>query len=65
MRLWKNAKGDLITDDQLIAVVATYGSLRKALRAGDIVLVAGDAERSEPPADGRKAVRHARLASFL
>ena len=66
MRVWENAKGDLITDEQLLRHIASHGSLSAALEAGDIRLVVGTAEeplrvRSEP----KKVKPHAKLASFL
>ena len=68
MRFWENAKGDLITDEQVLAYVASHGSLSAALTAGDIVLVSSttDAFRpreGQPKEKGRR--EHAKLASFL
>ena len=66
MRIWQNAKGDFITDEQLLRHIASHGSLAAALEVGDIRLVTGTAKeplhvRSEP----KKVKPHAKLASFL
>ena len=39
MRIWQDARGNLITDEQLARHIATFGSLSHALEAGDIQLV--------------------------
>ncbi len=68
MRLWENAKGNLIGDEQVLAYLASHGSLSKALLAGDIRLVAGGSASTAPQESGtqRKARRnHAKLATLL
>ena len=68
MRLWLNAKGDLITDEQVLAYIASHGSLSAALEAGDMALVTGETQptTSRDPASGRKGrKRHAKLAEYL
>ena len=68
MRLWKNAKGDLIADEQLLAHIASHGSLSAALSAGDISLVAGERGNvapCDPHARRKGRVEHAKLAARL
>jgi hypothetical protein len=69
MRLWKNAKGDLITDEQLVAYIAFHGGLSQVLAAGDVSLVSGNDSDPYSPKTGhqRKKPRrdHASLASRL
>lgn len=70
MRIWQNAQGDLLTDDQLLAYVATFESLGAAGEAGDIRLVSGGADDARRANAGRNAgrgtsPRRARLADYL
>jgi hypothetical protein len=68
MRLWKNSKGDLIGDEQVLAYLASHGSISAALDSGDIVLVTGKADAPKPPqtdAQRRGRRNHAKLASYL
>lgn len=48
MRLWLNTKGGLISDAQVLACLASHGSLSAALEAGDIALVTGEADSVVP-----------------
>lgn len=68
MRIWRDAHDNLITDEQLLRHIATYGSLSRALEAGDIRLVVSTDEAAVPLEDSRKAERrrsHAALSTFL
>lgn len=68
MRLWLNAKGDLISDEQVLACLASHGSLSAALSAGDITLVTGGTEAiapRDPMAQRKGKRRHAKLAEYL
>lgn len=42
MRLWQTSEGDLVTDEQVLARIAEFGSLSAALKAGDVILLAAD-----------------------
>lgn len=44
MRIWES-KGGLMTDEQLLRLLAHYGSLDAARAAGDVRLVSGGRER--------------------
>ncbi|MBR3313927.1 MAG: hypothetical protein IKG18_07285 [Atopobiaceae bacterium] len=68
MRIWCDAYDNLITDEQLIRHIATFGSLSRALEAGDIRLVVSCDGGREPVEDGREPGRrrpHAALSTFL
>lgn len=67
MRFWANDKGDILTDDQVLAYVAHAGSLSEAAERGDVRLVAGDPDEERRPYEGREGVEreHARLAHWL
>lgn len=68
MRFWENAQGNIITDEQLLASLTSYGSLSAALKAGDVRLVTGGAqEHSCSVTDGtpREGRAHAKLAAYL
>ena len=67
MRLWLNAKGDLITDEQVLACLASHGSLSAAPAAGDITLVTEGTEAiapRDPMARKKVRRRHAKLAEY-
>lgn len=49
MRLWAGA-GGLMTDEQLLAYLAHFGSPSSAAARGDVRLVAGGGERPAPAA---------------
>lgn len=68
MRLWMHADGDhaVITDEQLLAYLASAGSLSSALEHGDVVLVSN----SPSTAAGSRNVQglrraHKTLADYL
>lgn len=68
IRLWVNAKGGLMTDEQVLAHIASHGSLCATLEAGDMVLLAGESEPAVPRgpvAKGKGGKRHAKLAECL
>lgn len=50
MRLWQNARGDLVTDEQVLGYIASFGNLEQAARAGDIRLVSASDSDEEPVA---------------
>lgn len=65
MRIWGVA-GGLMTDEQLLRLLAHYGSLDAARAAGNVTLVSetGDADMGER-SRGRGAGRGRRLADYL
>lgn len=66
MRIWKNARGDLISDEQVLAYLASCGSLGKAFASGDVCLVT-EAKDARSRADGNVVARPTprRLADYL
>lgn len=68
MRIWCDAHDNLITDEQLIRYVATFGSLSAALEEGDVRLVTSSDEFANPveapKRDGRRR-SHAPLSTYL
>lgn len=66
MRIWmrKGEDGALMTDEQLLALVASAGSLSAALEHGDVTLVHDD-RPSEWSPEGRGAARRRTLADYL
>lgn len=68
MRIWRDSNGNLITDEQLARHIATFGSLSRALEAGDIHLVVHTNETAKPIEDEQGNERrrsHAALSTFL
>lgn len=68
MRIWRDAHDNLITDEQLARHIAAFGSLSRALEAGDICLVVSTGADEDPVEDGQNAGRrraHAALSTFL
>jgi hypothetical protein len=68
MRIWQNAHGSLITDEQLVRHIAAYGSLSRALEDGDICLVVSADPSAKPLADQPELGRrrpHAPLSTRL
>lgn len=52
MRLWRDAAGNILTDEQVLRHIATFGSLSAARDAGEIELL------SESAARGRSSLGH-------
>lgn len=69
MRIWCDAHDNLITDEQLVRHIAAYGSLSRALEAGDIRLVVSSTNEDATPRDGTRGSGgrrpHAPLSSLL
>ena len=68
MRIWRDANGGLITDEQLLRHLAMFGSLSGALQAGDISLVIVTDETGRLIEGQKEAGRrrsHAKLATLL
>lgn len=68
MRIWQNAHGSLITDEQLVRHIAANGSLSRALEDGDIRLVVSADPSAKPLADQPELGRrrpHAPLSTRL
>ena len=62
MRMWMDPEGRLLTDEQLLRLIAYRGSLEDALAQGNIRLVSSLGERS---ADARPEKRRRKLADYL
>lgn len=56
MRIWKNGKGDLLTDEQVLRQVAIYGDLASAADADNIRLLVPGREHpvGSHPRQGRR-----------
>lgn len=68
MRIWQDAQGNLITDEQLLRYIAASGSLSHALEEGDVCLIVPTDEALKPAEEHRQEGRrrsHAALSSFL
>ena len=63
MRIWINAKGDLITDDQVLALLEHYGDLGSAAGAGNIKLLNGTREAGI--SRGFEAARRGHLRDYV
>lgn len=64
VRLWEDAKGSVITDEQLVRYIAYRGSLSAALEAGDVRLISEMKEERQRSADPSKRSLQ-RLADYL
>ena len=64
MRLWEDAKGSVITDEQLVRYIAYRGSLSAALEAGDVLLISETKEGPQRPSE-RPRTPSRRLADYL
>jgi hypothetical protein len=68
MRIWCDAHDNLITDEQLVRYLASFGSLSRALEEGDIHLVTSTDKASgqggDQQGEGRRRP-HAALSTFL
>lgn len=68
MRIWQDAQGNLITDEQLARHIASFGSMSRALEEGDIRLVIATEPEAkpieEPNSTGRRRP-HAPLSAWL
>lgn len=68
MRIWRDAHDNLITDEQLARHIAAFGSLSRALEAGDICLVVStdaDGDLAEDSQNVGRRRAHAALSTFL
>lgn len=64
MRLWEDAKGSVITDEQLVRYIAYRGSLSAALEAGDVRLISETKDERPRSADpSKRSLR--RLTDYL
>lgn len=63
MRIWLDKDGDMLTDEQLLRHIATFGSLSAACERGDIRLL----PKSEDCASAKPASREGkpRLSDYL
>lgn len=57
MHIWKDANGALITDEQLVRYIATFGSLSAALAAGDVTLVIDEKPPARPAGAPRPSLK--------
>lgn len=48
MRLWQDSKGAIITDEQVLRYVATFGSLSEAPGRGDVRLISDTGGPDDP-----------------
>lgn len=64
MRFWEDAKGSVITDEQLVRYIAYRGSLSAALEAGDVRLI-GDAKAERICAAEPSKPSRRRLSDYL
>ena len=65
MRLWEDAKGAVITDEQLLRYIAYRGSLSEALEAGDVRLVSDAKESPSQSTEIRRPGRSRSLSEYL
>ena len=68
MRIWQDAHDNLITDEQLVRHIASFGSLSRALEEGDIRLVIATEPQAKPveePASTGRRRPHAPLSAWL
>lgn len=61
VRIWKEASGSLITDEQLLRRIAAFGSLSEAAANVDVTLVT-DAQGAD---NGHGCVKGKRLCDYL
>lgn len=67
MRLWEDSEGTLLTDEQVIRAIASFGSARKAAEYGDITLISsGGGSATERPSPSKQPQpKSRRLADYL
>lgn len=68
MRIWQDAQGNLITDEQLARHIASFGNMSRALKEGDIHLVIATESEAKPveePASTGRRRPHAPLSAWL
>lgn len=67
MRIWQDAQGNLITDEQLLRYVARHGSLLGALAKGDVRLISEGNKVSSvaPDQHPRRRQAHAKLSTLI
>lgn len=63
-RIWMAADGSLITDEQLLRHIATFGSLSAALRSGDVTLVISSKDKKAHGPGDRPKIR-SRLSDYI
>lgn len=65
MRIWmcEGEGGPLLTDEQLLALIASAGSLSAALRGGDVELIRDDRAPVWSPSGG--GAKRGRLEDYL
>ena len=63
MRSWLDPKGAIITDEQVLRYVATFGSLSGALERGDIRLLSDTGDPAPRPK--RRPGERRRLADYM
>lgn len=63
MRIWRDADGSMLTDEQLLRHIATFGSLSAACEQGDIALLSRGGER--PIAKPGNREKKSRLSDYL
>lgn len=62
MRLWSDSSQRLMTDEQLLRLIAHFGSLQKATEHGDIVLVDPTTSDVSPDSDDSMVCVHSQPA---
>lgn len=67
MRFWKNAAGDVITDEQVLAYLSAHGSLSRALESGDVVCISDASAQQGASHSPRRKTKGSQtcLADFL
>lgn len=68
MRIWQDAQGSLLTDEQFVRYVAAYGSLSRALEAGDVRIVVPDGNAASPSPEGTQPMERetrAKLSALI
>ena len=63
MRFWRDKDWNVLTDEQVLRHIATFGSISAALEYGDIELISDTGEEYRPK--GRRTSRPRRLSDYL
>lgn len=63
MRLWRDSAGNILTDEQVLRYIASFGSIAASCDAGDIELISERIE--ERPIPANRAARGHRLGDYL
>lgn len=63
MRLWRDSAGNILTDEQVLRYIASFGSISASSDVGDIVLISEGIEERRLPTN--RTTRGRRLVDYL